>query len=144
MSHTKGKTQEERYERSDCGFALGRLWAALNTSWYGYFHSRTPPAMLGKRRNATFAMPFMYKLDHFTKTGSGQTWGKHPKRETCVYYIAGVWNWNAPMWLGVNTINVNGKTTTLIGSCLWYGKRVFSDAFYTKNDLFTKTDSGPT
>ena len=31
----------------------------------------------------------------------------------------GVWNWNAPMWLGLNTINVNGKTTTLIGSCLW-------------------------
>eukprot|EP01043_Picozoa_sp_COSAG02_P036669 COSAG02_NODE_2701_length_8203_cov_7.719521_7_plen_92_part_00 len=31
----------------------------------------------------------------------------------------GVWNWNAPMWLGINTINVNGKTTTLIGSCLW-------------------------
>ena len=68
------------------------------------------------------------EMHHFAKTGSGQTWGKHPKRETCVYYIAGVWNWNAPMWLGVNTINVNGKTTTLIGSCLWYGKRVFSDA----------------
>jgi hypothetical protein len=29
------------------------------------------------------------------------------------------WNWNAPMWLGVNTISVNGKTTTLIGSCMW-------------------------
>ena len=29
------------------------------------------------------------------------------------------WNWNAPMWLGVNTINVNGKTTTLVGSCMW-------------------------
>jgi len=29
------------------------------------------------------------------------------------------WNWNAPFWLGVNTINVNGKTTTLVGSCMW-------------------------
>jgi len=29
------------------------------------------------------------------------------------------WNWNAPMWLGVNTISVNGKTTTLVGSCMW-------------------------
>merc|ERR1719240_460166 len=29
------------------------------------------------------------------------------------------WNWNAPIWLGVNTIQVNGKTTTLIGSCMW-------------------------
>ena len=28
------------------------------------------------------------------------------------------WNWNAPLWLGVNTINVNGKTTTLVGSML--------------------------
>jgi len=29
------------------------------------------------------------------------------------------WNWNAPIWLGLNTIQVNGKTTTLIGSCMW-------------------------
>jgi len=29
------------------------------------------------------------------------------------------WNWNAPIWLGINTINVNGKTTTLVGSCMW-------------------------
>ena len=29
------------------------------------------------------------------------------------------WNWNAPIWLGVNTINVNGKTTTLVGSCMF-------------------------
>ena len=29
------------------------------------------------------------------------------------------WSWNAPIWLGVNTIQVNGKTTTLIGSCMW-------------------------
>ena len=33
------------------------------------------------------------------------------------------WNWNAPIWLGVNTITntiqVNGKTTTLVGSCMW-------------------------
>ena len=29
------------------------------------------------------------------------------------------WNWNAPMWFGVNTINVNGRTTTLFGSSLW-------------------------
>lgn len=29
------------------------------------------------------------------------------------------WNWNAPLWLGVNTINVNGKTTTLVGSSFW-------------------------
>jgi len=26
------------------------------------------------------------------------------------------WNWNAPLWLGLNTINVDGCTTTLIGS----------------------------
>ena len=29
------------------------------------------------------------------------------------------WNWCAPLWLGINTINVNGRTTTLIGSCMW-------------------------
>eukprot|EP00900_Chrysochromulina_parva_P006180 jgi/Chrpa1/15563/Chrysochromulina_OHIO_Genome00019132-RA len=35
------------------------------------------------------------------------------------------WNWKAPIciWLGVNTITntiqVNGKTTTLVGSCMW-------------------------
>jgi hypothetical protein len=29
------------------------------------------------------------------------------------------WNWNAPIWLGVNTISVNGKTTTMVGSCMW-------------------------
>lgn len=26
------------------------------------------------------------------------------------------WNWNAPMWLGINTICVNGVTTTMVGS----------------------------
>ena len=26
------------------------------------------------------------------------------------------WLWNAPLWLGVNTININGATTTLVGS----------------------------
>lgn len=29
------------------------------------------------------------------------------------------WNWNAPMWLGINTINVDECTTTLIGSAFW-------------------------
>merc|ERR1719478_752764 len=29
------------------------------------------------------------------------------------------WNWQAPMWLGINTIQVNGKTTTMIGSMIW-------------------------
>jgi len=29
------------------------------------------------------------------------------------------WNWNAPMWLGFNTINVDGCTTTLMGSSFW-------------------------
>jgi len=29
------------------------------------------------------------------------------------------WNWNAPIWLGVNTICVNGKTTTLVGSSMF-------------------------
>ena len=29
------------------------------------------------------------------------------------------WNWNAPLWLGVNTINVDGYTTTLVGSSMW-------------------------
>lgn len=28
------------------------------------------------------------------------------------------WNWNAPLWFGLNTINVNGRTTTLVGSCM--------------------------
>ena len=37
-------------------------------------------------RNATFAMPFMHKMYRFTKTGSGQTWGKHPKTKSgCVF-----------------------------------------------------------
>jgi len=33
--------------------------------------------------NSTFyakLVPFLCKTDHFTKTGSGQTWGKHPKK----------------------------------------------------------------
>jgi hypothetical protein len=29
------------------------------------------------------------------------------------------WNWNAPLWLGINTINVNGRTTTLVGSAMF-------------------------
>jgi hypothetical protein len=29
------------------------------------------------------------------------------------------WTWNAPLWLGLNTINVDGRTTTLIGSMMW-------------------------
>merc|ERR1712224_47227 len=29
------------------------------------------------------------------------------------------WNWNAPFWLGVNTICVNGKTTTQVGGMFW-------------------------
>lgn len=29
------------------------------------------------------------------------------------------YNWNAPLWFGVNTINVNGCTTTFVGSMLW-------------------------
>ena len=28
-------------------------------------------------------------------------------------------NWSAPTWLGINTICVNGKTTTLVGSNMW-------------------------
>ena len=32
---------------------------------------------------------------------------------------ASQWLWNAPQWLGVNTININGATTTLVGSMLW-------------------------
>jgi hypothetical protein len=31
-------------------------------------------------RNGSFEMPFMYKTDHFTKTGSGQTQGSTQKR----------------------------------------------------------------
>ena len=31
----------------------------------------------------------------------------------------GTWNWNAPMWFDLNTICVNGVTTTLVGSSLW-------------------------
>jgi len=34
------------------------------------------------------------------------------------------WNWNAPMWLGVNTICVDGRTTTLVGSSFWGGELV--------------------
>ena len=29
------------------------------------------------------------------------------------------YNWNAPLWFGVNTINVNGCTTTFVGSAFW-------------------------
>jgi hypothetical protein len=31
-------------------------------------------------KNGLFAMPFIYKMHHFTKTGSGQTQGKLKKR----------------------------------------------------------------
>ena len=38
-------------ERADLSAAepakMRELWTALNTSWYGYFHSRTPAEMLG-------------------------------------------------------------------------------------------------
>lgn len=29
------------------------------------------------------------------------------------------WNWNAPFWLGINTINVDGATTTQVGAMIW-------------------------
>jgi hypothetical protein len=29
------------------------------------------------------------------------------------------WNWNAPLWFGINTINVDSCTTTFVGSCFW-------------------------
>jgi hypothetical protein len=29
------------------------------------------------------------------------------------------WNWNAPLWFGVNTICVDNYTTTLVGSSMW-------------------------
>lgn len=29
------------------------------------------------------------------------------------------WNWNAPFWFGLNTINVDGRTTTLVGSMIF-------------------------
>lgn len=35
------------------------------------------------------------------------------------------WNWNAPFWFGFNTINVNGRTSTLMGSFVW-GEEVVS------------------
>jgi len=42
---------------------------------------------------------------------------------TRVEGAGGTGKWNAPIWLGVNTnmntIQVNGKTTTLVGSCMW-------------------------
>jgi hypothetical protein len=33
------------------------------------------------------------------------------------------WNWNAPLWLGLNSINVNGCTTTMIGSAM-FGREI--------------------
>merc|ERR1719453_2484573 len=43
-------------------------------------------------------------------------YGVREMPEECPFHT---WNWNAPIWLGVNTICVNGKTTTLVGSSLF-------------------------
>jgi hypothetical protein len=40
------------------------------------------------RKTPLFA-PFVYKNDHFTKTGSGQTWGKHSKKVSGVFLRCG-------------------------------------------------------
>ena len=42
------RVTQERSDLSSTQPAMMReLWTALNTSWYGYFHSRTPADMLG-------------------------------------------------------------------------------------------------
>jgi hypothetical protein len=44
-------------------------------------HGRTVHSLAKVRNPAISAMPFYAKNDQFTKTGSGQTWGKLSKEE---------------------------------------------------------------
>eukprot|EP01046_Picozoa_sp_COSAG06_P027754 COSAG06_NODE_2468_length_6806_cov_3.728940_3_plen_77_part_00 len=76
----------------------------------------------------------MYKNDHFTKTGSGQTWGKHSTNRRCIF-------------LGVE------KADILRYLLLYHYGGVYADLgektppfgrFYTKKEHFTKTGSGQT
>ena len=44
----RSKDPRERNDLSEAQPGLmEKMWAELNTSWYGYFHSRSPAAMLG-------------------------------------------------------------------------------------------------
>jgi len=55
------------------------------------------------------------------------------------------WNWNAPLWLGLNTINVDGCTTTMIGSCMWGDEVVIAirdNIEATLRDIMAKAPPG--
>ena len=39
---------------------------------------------------ASFFAPFIYKMHYFTKTDSGQTWGKHSKKGRFLAVLGGV------------------------------------------------------
>jgi hypothetical protein len=71
--------------------------------------------------------PFIYKNDHFTKTGSGQTWGKLQKR---TFFLR---NYSCFAW-----IFAGGAAFGLVR------ERLFCAMFYTKTRTFTKTGSGQT
>ena len=55
------------------------------------------------------------------------------------------WNWNAPFWFGVNTINVNGCTTTFVGAAFW-GQKVVNamrdNMRATIDDIIAKAPAG--
>jgi len=55
------------------------------------------------------------------------------------------YNWNAPLWFGVNTINVNGCTTTFVGSAFW-GQKVVNalrdNMRATLDDIMAKAPAG--
>ena len=50
-------------------------------------------------RKRRLFVPFLYQNDHFAKTGSGQTWGKHTQKQTALGAgkVKGGWL-QTPLW----------------------------------------------
>jgi hypothetical protein len=71
--------------------------------------------------------PFIYKNDHFTKPGSGQTWGNSKEDR----FSSGI------------THALHGSSRAVQRSG-WCGNAFFAPCFILKNRTFTKTGSGQT
>ena len=90
---------------------------------------------------------YIYKNDHFTKTGLGQTCGKHSKGE--MRFSAGFlwarephsghWAVGAGLWVGAHWTHHTERGW-------WYNgkKNGLFEPFISKNDHFTKTGLGQT
>jgi len=108
-----------KYTTDDAQKAYGELYHELkdigertrNAIWgkaYGIFNSGAAGFEL---------MPFYNDYMHvWDKTIFMNNYGVRTVDEKAGFVA---WNWNAPLWLGINTINVNGRTTTMVGSCFY-------------------------